>query len=323
MAENKTTVEITGRKIFFINPSYKIKNNIIATLHELEYEVYTIENWRDVKNLLRLCPDSICFFGVDSQLPLGNWMAMIRTFQSDDVLSSMVCGLLTERPLKETREAMSAFNEVKLDAGVNTLNGNIETVKSILINIIESNKAKGRRHFVRCPCFGERDAKVFLTFSNGNQTLMHEMKILDISIATIFVRIPQALSGKLWKGESLPRATVVLETRQFLTDLVVKAEQSLPDGNGLAILVYGGRLSPNEHRDVRSYIERTLQKQLMTKINGKEEDNTDYGLLARNSKTLVTAEKSSAPKFAEKEAPAQEAAPAGEAKATESGTEAK
>ena len=60
MAEIKSeNSEIFGRKIFFVCATFTLNTNIILRLMEQEYEIYKIDEPRQLKNLLELNPQSI------------------------------------------------------------------------------------------------------------------------------------------------------------------------------------------------------------------------------------------------------------------------
>ena len=55
MAEIKSeNSEIFGRKIFFVCATFTLNTNIILRLMEQEYEIYKIDEPRQLKNLLEL-----------------------------------------------------------------------------------------------------------------------------------------------------------------------------------------------------------------------------------------------------------------------------
>ena len=67
MAEIKSeNSEIFGRKIFFVCATFTLNTNIILRLMEQEYEIYKIDEPRQLKNLLELNPQSIVYFNVDT-----------------------------------------------------------------------------------------------------------------------------------------------------------------------------------------------------------------------------------------------------------------
>ena len=59
---------VTGRKVYFLNPTYTLRDHIISALWDSEYEVYIIEDYQYVKNVLRKNPNSILYINIDVQL---------------------------------------------------------------------------------------------------------------------------------------------------------------------------------------------------------------------------------------------------------------
>ncbi len=266
-----------GRKVYFVNPSFKVQSKIITALREDEYEVYIIRRWRDVKNYLVKNPDSVCFISVDGQMSIQAWMAMVDSFAQNDVLSTIVCGFLTENAIKNA--AKMAYN-TKLPAGYNSTAGEEENVIRTLKGILDVHGAKGRRQYVRCSCFKE-NAYVYLTVTDaGGNPSMFQMRIVDISTATVAVEVPDIFKGRLRMRQWLQNAVIALNGRQVDTSLQVFLLKKTDRGTEIAILSYHSSMAKESKNDIRNFIFDTLQKEMDRCINGMAEDKTDYNLEA-------------------------------------------
>ena len=275
-----------GRKVFFVNPSFKVQTKMLNVLRENEYEVYIIQKWRDVKNFLGKNPDSICFFSVDSQMPLLSWMAMVDTFGKDKVLSTTICGFLTENAIKDSAKVMEV---VHLDAGYNTTSGDDSKVLRVLQNVLDVYGAKGRRQHVRCSCFKE-NAYVYFTLTDaGGNPSMFQMKIVDISSATVAVEVPEVLRGKLKVGIVFQSVIITLNGRQLNTGLKVFLMKRTEKDTEIAIFAYPSSLSFEAKTYIRNFIFTTLQKEMERSINGLPEDKTDYNIEAQSFQLLKDA----------------------------------
>lgn len=275
-----------GRKVFFVNPSFKVQTKMLNVLRENEYEVYIIQKWRDVKNFLSKNPDSICFISVDSQMPLLSWMAMVDSFSKDKILSTIVCGFLTENAVKDSSKVLDV---VHLQAGYNTTSGDEMKVLRVLQSVLDVYGAKGRRQHVRCSCFKE-NAYVYFTLTDaGGNPAMFQMRIVDISSATVAVEVPDILKGKLKVGTLFPSVIITLNGRQLNTGLKVFLMKKTEKDTEIAIFSYPSNLSYEAKSYIRNFIFTTLQKEMDRSINGMFEDKTDYNIEAQSFQLLKDA----------------------------------
>ncbi len=275
-----------GRKVFFVNPSFKVQTKMLNVLRESEYEVYIIQKWRDVKNFLSKNPDSICFISVDSQMPLLSWMAMVDSFSKDKLLSTTICGFLTENAIKDSAKVLEV---VHLEAGYNTTSGDEMKVLRVLQNILDVYGAKGRRQHVRCSCFKENAFVYFTLTDAGGNPSMFQMKIVDISCATVAVEVPDVLRGKLKVGIVFQSVIITLNGRQLNTGLKVFLMKKTEKDTEIAIFSYPSSLSLESKSCIRNFIFTTLQKNMDRSINGMFEDKTDYNIEAQSFQLLKDA----------------------------------
>ncbi|MBQ6567587.1 MAG: hypothetical protein IJL80_11080 [Treponema sp.] len=275
-----------GRKVFFVNPSFKVQTKMLNVLRENEYEVYIIQKWRDVKNFLSKNPDSVCFISVDSQMPLLSWMAMVDSFSKDKVLSTIICGFLTENAVKDSGKVMEI---VRLEAGYNTTSGDEMRVLKVLQNVLDVFGAKGRRQHVRCSCFKENAFVYFTLTDAGGNPSMFQMKIVDISSATVAVEVPEVLRGKLKVGIVFQSVIITLNGRQLNIGLRVFLMKRTEKDTEIAIFAYPSSFSSEAKTYIRNFIFTTLQKEMDRSINGMSEDKTDYNLEAQSFQLLKDA----------------------------------
>ncbi|MCR5763180.1 MAG: hypothetical protein K6G00_07360 [Treponema sp.] len=263
-----------GRKIFFLNPSYKIKNHIISELREQEYEVYEIENFKFAKNILRHNPDSILFVDTDSQMVINAWIAFMKTFEDETILKTIKLGILSERIDQDYANLI--FELCNIEAGITSLSGDLNKVLDIIKGILEMLGAKGRRNYVRYSCVNDKNVQMFWTHDNK----MHQFKILDISSVTIAVRVPNTLSAPLHVSFTLDNAQIVLGTRVIPLRLVTYLIKDTPTGK-IAILLYHQNTSTTLKTTIKEFISQSLQKQIISAINSEAKDSTDYIMLAK------------------------------------------
>ena len=268
-----------GRKVFFLGPSYTTKMTIIDNLRSMEYEVYTIDNYRIAKNILRHNKDAILFLNTDNMFPIPVWVAFLQSFVIDPVLKTILIGILSER-IKEA-DAQMIFSKLELCAGVTAIGGDLSKVTEVIKGVLDYNGAKGRRQYVRASCFNDPNCMAYWNF-NGK---MHRLKILDISSVTVAVKIPPTLRGILRPGIKLPNATLILGKKYLVLNLNSYIIKENPDGE-VAIFLYDGDVAPAIKKEIQNYIFDSLQQQMMFSINNEPEDREDYIHYAEQDRTL-------------------------------------
>ncbi len=263
-----------GRKIFFLNPSYKIRNHIITELRESEYEVYEIENYKFAKNILRHNPNSILLVNTDSQMFLTTWITFIKSFEQDKLLKTTKVGILSERIEKENADMI--FELLDIDAGITSLSGDLTKTVNVIKGILDMLGAKGRRKYVRYSCANDKSTQMFWTANEK----MHQFKILDLSSVTLAVRIPSTFTAHLEEGFILYDAQVVLGKRVISLNLVTYLLKDTPNGQAV-IFLYESNTSAAIKTAIKNFISESLHKQLVSAINNEAEDSTDYLAIAK------------------------------------------
>lgn len=265
-------VDLFGRKIFFLNPAYSVRNEVITELQNEEYEVYIIESYRDAKNLLRLNENAILFINVDAQLAMNSWYNFIRSFEKEDVLSSIYIGIISERIRPADRELF--LTTAQIPAGIIMLDTDMKFITESILGVLKEANAKGRRQYVRANLSHDKEASLF--WNHG--TKMYQLKLLDISSVGMSVKVPPALAQIVGKNFILRDVTLRLGSKQIVIEAVVFAVKEIPDGIMWVLL-----LLPNtstKTRDIiRQYVSETFQKIMMTVINNARPDDTAYDTL--------------------------------------------
>jgi len=265
-------VDLFGRKIFFLNPAYSVRNEVITELQNEEYEVYIIESYRDAKNLLRLNENAILFINVDAQLAMNSWYNFIRTFEKEDVLSSIYIGIISERIRPADRELF--LTTAQIPAGITMLDTDMKFITESILGVLKEANAKGRRQYVRANLSHDKEASLF--WNHG--TKMHQLKLLDISSVGMSVKVPPALAQIVGKNFILRDVTLRLGSKQIVIEAVVFAVKEIPDGI-MWVLLLLPNTSTKTRGIIRQYVSETIQKIMMTVINNARPDDTAYDIL--------------------------------------------
>lgn len=280
-------LEIFGRKIFFLNPAYSVKKDVITRLQTQEYEVYTIESYREAKPLLRKNPDSVLFINTDAQLAIPAWFNFIRTFDREDVLSTIKIAVISER-IKQSD--INIFNKfAHLACEIIEFNEGIEGVTQQVEKVLLDLNAKGKRQYVRANLSYDKDASLF--WNHGSK--MHQLKLLDISSVGMAVRCPQILENQIIaKNFLLSDVTMRLGTKQVVIEAVIYGIKQTQEGT-MWILLLLPSTAPSIKDEIRAYVSKTIEEKMFTSINGERKDDEDYALLNYYNLATKTKTKSS------------------------------
>lgn len=201
---NQNENPVFGRKVFFIEPQGTLISFVIPKLIEQEYEVYTVNALNHAKNYLRGNPDSIVFVCINANLTVSGWLNFIKSFEEDEVLSTMLVGVIVHRQQKSERELLMINAE--LPAGYLELQASPEAMTQMISNVLELNGAKGRRKYVRADCAGDR--AIYVAYNeNGQQNLYGVDNISSVGLA---FRCDESHVAKFPENSVMRNCTLVL-----------------------------------------------------------------------------------------------------------------
>ena len=264
----------------------------MSRLQAQEYEVYTIESYREAKPLLRKNPNSLLFVNIDAQLTHAAWFNYIRTYDRDDILATIKICVISER-IKASDVAI--FNKfVNMVSDVIEFNEGIEGVAKQIQKILDETNAKGKRQYVRANLTHDKDASLF--WNHGSK--MHQLKLLDLSSVGMAVKCPAVLENQIIaKNFLLQDVTMRLGPKQMVVEAVIYGIKSTPEGT-LWILLLLPSTPPSIKEEIRTYVSKTIEEKMITSINGERKDDEDYALLNYYNLATKTKTKSKISPFA-------------------------
>ena len=268
MAEIKSeNSEIFGRKIFFVCATFTLNTNIILRLMEQEYEIYKIDEPRQLKNLLEFNPQSIVYFNVDTPFAPQVWFNFISSFEHNPKFEKCDFGVFST---KGTGKFLYG-NALRLSAGTFTLDKNFGEVMGQLLQKLELLKAKGMRKFVRLKCADNKSAEAY--FISGN--MMYKMNFIDISSIGVGLIVPMKYAGFIKINSVIQGLTLVLGNKQLKVNAKIHTIKVVPSGI-LAALIFTPDTPGSFRNYVRTYICEELQKKMTANLIKLQLDDTDY-----------------------------------------------
>ena len=288
-------VTFTGKKIFFLNPTYTITTEIIPALFNMEYETYSIENYRDAKAILKKNPDSICLMNIDSQMTLPAWFMFIDSFKGDEDLKRVCVGCFSDKIIDEEKQLF--LDRLQPACGIINTTGKKDVLIKSVVDVINMNGARGKRQFIRVMCLQDKSAELVAQWGSS----MCRMKMLDISSVGTAVQIPAQYRLMFQEKTLIPNVTLRLGTATYTVSIAV-FQIFERGGATMAVTMFGKNTSSNVTTAVKNYIFSALQHQMFISINGIGPDPTDYATLGQSFEKQLAAEKDFARKEKEKKA---------------------
>ena len=258
-----------GRKIFFLDPPYNFVKNNLATLRMLEYEVYIVADYKNMKTILSLSPDSILYIYVDTILSRRAWLNFIISIQHTPELAATKIGIFTKGLTDSQQDDF--LKNAKIECGLILLQGADDAITGAFIEQLNENNAKGVRKYVRAECSHIKAAQLFIEIDGKMTTL----QCMDISSVGCAVQVPKGFPGHLEKNMLIRDASLQLHHGIHVDLLCFATSQGTEFDTAVFLFV---QASANAKNAIREYIHILLQKALNESIEKANPDNMNYNL---------------------------------------------
>lgn len=260
---------VFGRKVFFINPPYKVRSTVIETLRRNEYEIYIIDDYRFAKAILRRNENALCFINIDDEMPIYAWFNFVKSFENDESLKTIFVGILSGT-IKKTEKDQFLL-KTNIPGGFITLSDSTDDISETLTGILEINGAKGRRKYVRLNCTEIEDTTLLCTIGSK----MYKLKLIDISAVGFACRIPVQYLPYFQKNSVFQSITLTLGKRSISCTAAVFGTTVKGTECTVVFLMLKGTSSETKD-SIRDYVTATMQQTLENSITIQSEDTTDY-----------------------------------------------
>ncbi|GHV87977.1 hypothetical protein AGMMS50267_03370 [Spirochaetia bacterium] len=252
--ENENADALTGKKIFFLNPSAIIKNEIAYELIHQEYEVYYAADPVKLRRVLKKYGDSVVLINIDEGLPIKDWDIWIRTVLGDPATTEISIGVVSavHNPAMEQKYVSS----MELPCGFTFINKSdiLKSIKQIYA-ILQKVDARGRRKYLRAA--SENESLTTINIPHNGRFLNGVIK--DISAAGFscaFKEDPDLEKNYLCHDIQIKLQSVILKTEA----IVFGARM-----DGLAkiyVFLFTQRIDPDVRIKIRMYIQSIMQAKM-------------------------------------------------------------
>ena len=168
-----------GKKVYFLYPPSVFEEKMIIEIIDNEYEVYICNDYKKANIIFAKHRDSIVFINIDKEIRDFNWDNYIKEIMEDPVTKNIKIGIITYNYDEKLKKKY--LEDFMLPAGVVQLKLGFEKSRDIILKLLEANKAKGGRKYVRAICSEPEKAifnvRLFGKFFTG--------RIIDISSASM------------------------------------------------------------------------------------------------------------------------------------------
>ena len=250
--ENENNLEERfGKKAFFLYPSVVVQNQLIPELAQQEYEVYAIKETKIFPKVLEKYPNSLVFINIDEGMPEKEWDTYIRSLLGKGYDIGVISTTNNENIQRKY------INIVKVPCGFIHIKSDINKSLSVIVNILNSKNAKGRRKFIRASA--EEDATINIPFDgsyiNG--------RIRDISVMGLSCFFSE--DPKWEKNSYLENIQLKLQSQLLKAEGIVFGSR-IEGPDKVYVLVFTQKVDPDTRSKIRKYIQSNLQAKMDTEF---------------------------------------------------------
>ena len=260
-----------GRKIFFVNPAFKIEKILIEYLRNNEYEVYTLKDYRKAKRVLSVYPESMCFIDIDEGLSYSEWYNYMKSFSTIPELQGIYLGIVTQNAGWEDKDKF--LMNIRLPCGFSHIDKK-EGILEHFTKILDLNGAKGRRKYLRLDTRNERDVSGYMTHAGK----LYTVNIRDISSVGFAINYKQELMPLFQKNTLIRNLCLSAGRKSMVCSSIVFNTQVNQDGTAMSVLMLTNENPESTKSYIRDYIFQKFDSKMNALIENVEKDDTRYNL---------------------------------------------
>ncbi len=253
--------DLTGKKVFFINPHSVIQEELIDTIVDNEYEVYMINDYRKIDDIKNIYNDSIVYINIDAGLSEAEWEKLIRFYSDDSLKKNIKIGILTYND--DQKLAHKYLMDILVPCGFIRLKLGLKESINIVKQTLEANEAKGKRKFVRVRPQPEDGS---FNWKDGDGRLMHGY-INDISSVGMAITFEDEKAIK--RNSILKDIQIKLKGILIMVSGIVIGFRKEENSRTVYVLIFDKTLTRNMKKKLRMSIHKLLQDDIDRKLKLK------------------------------------------------------
>lgn len=246
-----------GKKIFFVYPHSVITKDLIDCLINLEYEVYLLNDHREIENICQEYIEPIFLINIDKVLKGYEWEDYIGYLVNNGDTKHARIGALTFN--QNDRLAKRYLMDIGITCGFVKLKLNVRESKDIILKMLKVNDVKEKRSYLATSCY--RNDAYF------NVNLIDSIEHGDILSISSIGMIFTFDNNKIYNRGTYRDVQLKLKGKLIKVSLdIIDIKNDIWKNP-----VYIGRFSNNTDEiskfKIKSYISRTLQCKVEKKLN--------------------------------------------------------
>lgn len=247
------TVDMCGKKIFFLYPQTVIKNEVASDLIMEEYEVYTVRDHTGLHRVLKRFPNSILFVNIEEKMKEKEWEAWILEVMNDPETGQTAIGVLASARNEDLEKKF--FTQLKLACGFIQVSTDIKKLFLQLVEILKSQDAMGRRKYLRVTTENEKTPPTVNIpfdghFLNGT--------VKDISSAGFSCTFPNDPS--FVKGSLISNIQLKLQSSLMRAEAIVFGSRM--DETRMYVFLFTPHTDTEIKLKIRKYIQSVIQSKM-------------------------------------------------------------
>jgi hypothetical protein len=257
--DQENSVEILGKKIFFLYPAALVQNEVVEELIQEEYEVYTIRDEERLKRILAKYPDSVVLANIAEQLSGEKWEAWMRDLMSNPATAGTAVGILAPGLDEGLRRTYAAL---KVQCGCIQVKTDFRALVKEVLAALKAVNAKGLRKYIRAA--PDQDALAAINLSVNNEYIKGTIRdISSMGLSCVFDEDPQLEKNSLCQNVQIKLQSMLLKIEGIVFGFRL-------DGNTKTyVIVFTQRTDPAVRTRIRTYVHNLMQARLDAEFSGK------------------------------------------------------
>jgi hypothetical protein len=258
--DQENSVEILGKKIFFLYPAALVQNEVVEELIQEEYEVYTIRDEERLRKILAKYPDSVVLVNIAEQLAEEKWEAWIRDVMSNPVTAGTAIGILT--PGMDENLMHKYVTALKVQCGYIQVKTDSRTLIRQVLIALKSVNAKGLRKYIRVAPDNEAMAAINLPINN--EYVKGTIKdISTMGLSCVFDEDPGLEKNSLCQNVQIKLQSMILKIEGIVFGFRIDGAAKI------YVIVFTQRTDPSVRTKIRIYVHNVMQARLDAEFKGK------------------------------------------------------
>jgi hypothetical protein len=245
------TIDILGKKIFFLYPSAMIKNTIVQELIQQEYEVYVTKSHNTLPGFLKRDNAAVVLININEGLDKTRWEEWVRSVLGSKETAQTSIGILTNTTDDALREKF--ILEIGVQCGFTVVKSDVTAALRQLIENLRAVEAKGRRKYLRAG--KEIGAVINLPLNN----VFVNGQVRDISAVGFSCILDQ--NPSLAKNALLQNIQLKLQGRILKVEGIVYGSREEEDGR-CYVCLFTQRVDSGARARIRESIQQHLQAKM-------------------------------------------------------------